>query len=154
MTVMTVTGNPVKRPAHWFDKIPASRSPWTRWLDALPAPHLRDNNPLHGKIESRIERLIRDADQVRLSIVPETKHFEATWAAFRRYHESREHDHLSRRLRYLVWRGAALTLICWRDRFQDDVDRMEARDLLAATMAAIRPDITADGWCEEGGLPV
>jgi hypothetical protein len=112
---LTPSQNLAKRSARWFDRIPASRSPWTRWLDALPAPHLRGNNPLHGKIESRIERLIRDADHVCLSIVPETKYFEVTWAALRRYHESREHDHLSRRLRYLVWRGAALTLICWRD---------------------------------------
>jgi hypothetical protein len=51
----------------------------------------------------------------------------------------------------LVWRAAALAVICWRDRFQDEVDAMEARDLLAATMSAIRPDITADGWCREGG---
>jgi hypothetical protein len=73
------------------------------------------------------------------------------WTAFRRYHGRLERAALSRRLRYLVWRATALTLICRRDRFQDVIDKSQARDLLATTMSAIRPDITADGWCREGG---
>jgi hypothetical protein len=47
---------------------------------------------------------------------------------------SRKRDHLSRRLRYLVWRAAALTLICRRGRLQDVIDANQARDLLAADM--------------------
>jgi hypothetical protein len=147
MTTATHDGDLVEHPRHWFDAIPATRDPWKRWREVLKPAY----SPLHGKIESRIDRLIEDADRLRLSIVPETKHFTDMWAAFRRYHESREAHALGRRLRYLVWRGSALALICRRDRFQDEVDAMEARDLLAATMSAIRPDITADGWCNEGG---
>jgi hypothetical protein len=151
MTNATHDGELVERAPRWFDAIPATEQSWKCWRKALPARHRRDNNPLHGKIESRVDRLIEDADRLRLSITPTTKHFDAMWAAFRRYHGSREHAALARRLRYLVWRAAALTVICRRDRFQDEVDAMEARDLLAATMADIRPDITADGWCRDGG---
>jgi hypothetical protein len=151
MTTATHDGELVERSKRWFDAIPASRHPWKRWRDALPARHLRGHTAFDAGIESRIERLIEAADRLRLSIVPTTKHFEAMWAAFRRYHESRERDHLSRRLRYLVWRGAALTLICRRGRSQDEIDGNQARHLLAATMSAISPDITADGWCKGGG---
>jgi hypothetical protein len=150
MTATTVAGDLVERPSRWFDAIPATDQPWKCWREVLPARHLRDNNSLHGKIESRVDRLIADADRLRLSIVPATKHFDAMWAAFRRYHESREHVALARRLRYLVWRAAALTVICLKGCL-DESDALEARDLLAATMAAIRSDITADGWCREGG---
>jgi hypothetical protein len=145
MTATTHDGELVERPPRWFDTIPASKNPWKRWLDALPARHLRGHGAFDAGIEYDVERLIEAADRVRLSIVPTTKHFDAMWTAFRRYHESRERNSLGRRLRYLVWRAAALTLICRRSRFQDVIDANQARDLLAATMADISPDITADG---------
>lgn len=151
MTTATHDGELVERSKRWFDTIPASKNPWKRWLDALPARHLRGHMAFTAEIEYDVERLIDAADRLRLSITPETKRFGDMWTAFRRYHEARERDHLSRRLRYLVWRAAALTLICRRGRFQDVIDANQARDMLAATMAAIRPDITPDGWCKEGG---
>jgi hypothetical protein len=151
MTAATYDVELVERPPRWFDTIPASRNPWKRWLDALPARHLRDHTVSTAGIEYDVERLIEAADRVRLSITPETKRFGDMWAAFRRYHEARERDHLSRRLRYLVWRAAALTVICRRGRFQDEIDANQARDLLAATMADISPGIDTDGWCKGGG---
>jgi hypothetical protein len=96
--------------------------------------------------------LIKRADQVRLSIVPETKRFANMWAAFRRHHETLEDGggYGYRRVRYLTWRAAALTVICRRDRFQDVIDANMARDKLAATMREHGP-YSPDGSDSFGG---
>jgi hypothetical protein len=142
---MTVAGI-VEPSKHWFDTIePARRlgDPWKHWYDMLQPPN--------SKIEPRIDWAIRNANSIRLhGIAPTTRRFAAQWDAFRRYHEDLERNNQSRRLRYLVWRGAALTLFYRGLRF-DDSDAPQIYELLAETMSAIRPDITADGWCREGG---
>jgi hypothetical protein len=48
-------------------------------------------------------------------------------------------------MRYMIWRAAALNVLCKRDWFQDDADAREADDKLAKTMRWFWPDMTANG---------
>jgi len=79
------------------------------------------------------------------------------WATFRRHHENLEGCYGYRRIRYLTWRAAALTLICKSavrraeyGKPQNKRDANHAIELLCATMAELGP-YRADGSDENGG---
>jgi hypothetical protein len=119
----------------WYDGVePTQGDPWSDWLQFLPSRTLLGRGPLEYPIEADIEDAIRGTDQLRLSIVPTTKHFAEMWTTFRRHHETLDDIYEYRRKRYLIWRAAALKEMCDRNRFQDDADRRQACDKLAATM--------------------
>jgi hypothetical protein len=80
----------------------------------------------YGQLEHDIEEACRAADGLRLAIAPATKRFAEMWATFRRHHEQLDGSYKFRRRRGLVWRAAALTVICARNRFQDVVDARQA----------------------------
>jgi hypothetical protein len=45
----------------------------------------------------------------------------------------------------MIWRAAALTVLCERDCSQDVIDRQDARDKLAATLRYFWPTIEVNG---------
>ena len=136
----------------WFnEEINGCYDPWSDWLDAMCFPH---EGPLHDWLEQDIKDVIHAADQLRLATVPQTQTFTKQWATFRKHHQDLDAGGKYCRKRYMVWRAAALTVICERDRFQDEVDAKEARDKLAKTMRWFWPSIDASGnyvdgnfWC-------
>jgi hypothetical protein len=133
-----------------FDCIESTADPWCDWFQmlglGLPARH----TPLDAWIERDVEEACRAADRLRLAVIPTTKRFSNMWATFRRHHEQLDGNYKHRRIRWLVWRAAALTVICARNRFQDVVDANQARDKLAATMHELGP-IEPDGSFPGGG---
>ncbi len=119
-------------------------NPWRDWLSGLPAIRLRGYTVCDGWIEHRINDAILAADARRLAIDPtaKTNHFAAMWEHFRHHHVVLDGALYRRCLRYCAWRFAALGVICDRDRFQDDGDRVQARALFDAAMSefSIDPD--------------
>jgi hypothetical protein len=120
----------------WFDSIGATQGdPWVDWLQHLfPPGELLGRSPLGYWIEDDIEDAIRATDQLRLTVVPTTKHFTEMWATFRSHHVALDDGYKYRRKRYLVWRAAALKEMCDRDSFQDESDQRQARNKLVATL--------------------
>jgi hypothetical protein len=128
----------------WFDRIASTpNDPWLDWRRMLSKPP-QGYHPLEAWIEYDIENAIEAADQLRLTVTPTTEHFAAIWARFRRQHEELDDCGDYRRNRYLVWRAAALKVMCDRNRFQDDINRKQARDKLVVTMLEFGP-YGADG---------
>jgi hypothetical protein len=115
----------------WFYWIEDTDDPWRHWFAMLDFPCY---GPLEAWIETDVEELCRAADERRLALKPQTERFAQMWATFRRHHENLEDCWKHRRQRWLTWRAAALTVICDRDRFQDVIDRNQARAKLAETM--------------------
>jgi hypothetical protein len=152
---MTMTGSaeiaPVCEP-RWFDRIePTAGNPWRHWFGMLRYPR-------HGPLDSWIERYIiedicRAADKLRLTVKPATQRFTATWATFRKHHETLDDNYEYRRKRWLVWRAAALKVahdhgdLPYGD-FQDEADFIQCRDLLSETLAEFWPGIKPDGSCD------
>ena len=127
----------------WFnEQISDCYDPWRDWLSHARFPH---EGPLHDWLEYDIEAAIKQTDALRLATVRQTDTFAKQWASFRQHHENLDQRGKYRRLRYMIWRAAALTVLCQRDRFQDDTDAREARDKLANTMRWFWPDMTAKG---------
>jgi hypothetical protein len=126
----------------WFGAIEGCYDPWCDWLKQSRFPHC---GPLQADIERDIEAVIRVADQLRLSVVPKTERFAAQWQTFRKHHEELDSGGKYRRRRYMVWRAAALKVLCYRDCFQDEIDARQAHDKLAATMHYFWPTIAAGG---------
>ncbi len=116
--------------------------PWRDWLYQLRFPH---EGPLQAWLENDIESAIRTADALRLATVPHTDTFTKQWHTFRRHHEELDCGGKYRRRRTMIWRAAALKVICERDRFQDDIDRRLANDVLAQTMLWFWPTIDVNG---------
>jgi hypothetical protein len=141
----------VESAPRWFDLIEPAADPWHGWLAMLPNILERDIRPLDSWLEHAVETMIEDADALRLSVSPATKHFGATWALFRRQHEHLETSYRYRRNRYLVWRAAGLTVLRARNRFQDLADLEQVRDRLAATMAEFGP-VAVDGSYRGGNF--
>jgi hypothetical protein len=129
----------------WIDLIEPVDAPWRDWLAGLPAVVERGYSPLSSWIEAQVDDAIRAADTRRLAIdaTTRTKHFDVLWKRFRHHHEALDGCYDYRRLRYCVWRAAALTVICARGHFQDEIDAVQARDMLDATMREVVPDIEA-----------
>jgi hypothetical protein len=153
VTDTTSAGELVECHPRWFDCIEHTDHPWRHWLRSALYARRRASQghaPLDAWIEHDVDELIERADRVRLSIAPETTRFADMWATFHGHHMNLETSYGYRRTRYLTWRGAALTLICQRDCFQDVVDRNMARELLAATMREHGP-YNPDGSDRFGG---
>ncbi len=91
---------------HCFD-------PWNEWLKYQRFPRA---NPPIAQLEHDIEDLVKAADILRQSTVPQTKTFKARYGRFRKQHEELDCRGKYCRLRYMVWRAAALKVICERDR--------------------------------------
>ena len=134
----------------WIDKyradiesicpIPSTADPWNDWLTGLhfPGGPLFPCGPLDAWIELDIKDMIAAADRRRLATQPTTKHFAATWAEFREWHEHRLDGSAYRRcLRYLIWRAAALKVKLEIDRFQDVIDANQCRAKLTAAERSI-----------------
>jgi hypothetical protein len=95
---------------------------------------------------------IHAADRLRLATVLQTKTFIEQWATFRKHHQDLDGGGKYCRKRYMVWRAAALAVICERDCFQDEVDAKEAHDKLAKTLRWFWPSIDAAGNYADGNF--
>jgi hypothetical protein len=117
----------------WFDTMSDTcNDPWRDWLKCQRFPIA-----VHTKapwLELDVRDLIKEADVLRLSIVPKTETFKAQFERFREHHENLESRGKYCRTRYMVWRAAALKAIWDCGSFQDCICRREARDTLLATM--------------------
>jgi hypothetical protein len=56
-----------------------------------------------------------------------------------------------RRYRLMIWRAAALKMICDRDCFQDDIDRRQARDKLLESYQFFGPYNINGNTCNDDG---
>jgi hypothetical protein len=129
----------------WFGEIDSSYDTWVDWLSGCRFPH---EGPLPASLENDIESAIRSADRRRLDVVPTTAHFTTIWDNFRRQHEDLDQRGKYCRMRYMVWRAAALKALIERNAFQDVVDAQQARDVLTQTYRYFWPTIDADGNCD------
>jgi hypothetical protein len=132
----------------WFDEIPDVADPWQDWLRVQRFPHA---GPLLDWLEYRIAELIKAADIMRLATQPTTKTFGRQWDTFRHHHCELDGRGKYRRQRYMIWRAAALKVLCDRNRFQDEIDAGSGKAALKATMLWFWPDIDIHGNHPGGG---
>ena len=109
------------------DAIPATDQPWRHWLGQLRFPHSS-----HDQVEADVETGMRAADARRLQVVPSTARFADAWDQFRHTHGRLEGCALHRRLRFQIWRAAALKVAL--SHVHDAADAKQVYDKLAATM--------------------
>jgi hypothetical protein len=133
----------------WFSEIGGSYDTWCDWLSGCRFPR---EGPLQAWLENDIESAIRTADAFRLATAPTTKTFTAQWNNFRQQHEDLDQRGKHCRMRYMVWRAAALKVMCERNQFQDDADAQQARNVLAQTMHYFWPTIDAHGHYPDGNF--
>jgi len=143
--------DPADANLRWFDGIKPAADPWWDWFGMLCFP---PHGPLDSWIEHYIvEDICRAADKLRLTVVPTTERFTATWATFRKHHEALDDSYKHRRKRWLVWRASALRVahdhgdLPFGD-FQDEADFIQCRNLLTETLAEFWPGIKPDGSCD------
>jgi hypothetical protein len=121
----------------WFDEIGACAEPWQHWLKALP-------QPAADPLEAIIADTIAKADAARLRLQPGTARFDEMWTRFRWHHLQLEDGTDYRKRRYLVWRAAALNVICMFG--CKGVDASAAHEKLAEVMREFGP-YGPDGSC-------
>lgn len=92
------------------------------------------------------ERGVSAADELRLATTPRTHRFTQMWAAWRVLHEDLGLEGDRARTRLMIWHAAALRAIVDADRFQDDIERGEAREkLVVGRSDTLRPSISRMG---------
>jgi hypothetical protein len=148
--VRTIAGITDPEWLNWFsNEIPHCYDSWNDWLKHLRFPPA---NALIGWLGLDIRDLIKTADVLRKWTVPQTKTFKEQYNIFRKHHEELDCRGKYCRLRYMVWRAAALKVIWDRGQFQDCVARRETRDTLLATMHFFWPTIDVDGNFDGGNF--
>jgi hypothetical protein len=117
----------------WFSCFQYTADPWLYWLHRIEFPNCLAT-PHEAWIEHDIERLVRQADELRLQIEPATKRFAVMWLRFRQHHEGLEERGKYLRKRWMIWRGAALRVMRDYRMWQDEVDLRLLRAQLAEAM--------------------
>jgi hypothetical protein len=134
---------------NWFEgEISHCFNPWRDWLGQLRFPC---EGPLRNGLETDITDAIKAADALRLATIPQTAAFGKQWADLRQ-HEDLDGGGKNRRRRYMVWRAAALNVLCQRNHFQDSIDAGVAAAALVKTMKWFWPELMYDGSYDGGNF--
>jgi hypothetical protein len=99
----------------WLELLDISAGdPWETWVETLGFPHQYE--PLDATIEHAVEDAILHADARRRAV---GRVFPQMWADFRRHHDELDGRGKYRRIRYRIWRAAALKTMLDHGHYQD-----------------------------------
>jgi hypothetical protein len=129
----------------WLETLDASPGdPWETWVRTLGFP--RRYAPLDAAIEHAVEDAILRADARRLAV---GRALPMIWADFRRHHDELDGRGKYRRLRYRIWRAAALKTMLDHHHYQDEAEAAIIRSKLAAVYVELGfgPDGTLSAYC-------
>jgi hypothetical protein len=113
----------------WLDSLASSPGdPWHTWIRTLGFP--RQHGPLDAEVEHAAENAILEADARRLAV---SRTLPDIWQDFRKHHVELDGRGKYRRMRYRIWRAAALKTLLACLYYQDDADIVQIGGKLVAT---------------------